>query len=147
MHLPWARQFRSSSFTMNPLENRSASFVRLCWTGITNQLLCRERNFWKYRSLLLKGQDLPPVSNMSRLHVRFGEEKTWVDLSGITTNIKFVPPEIHTIVICVWRTMYRESICSQSNQLLPLHWQKAEQAGLKGQEVFIRLWGLPGAHT
>lgn len=63
-----------------------------------------ETDFWKYRPLLLKGQDLPHVSNVSHLDVRFEEEK-------ITTNIEFVPKEIHTFVICMSRTVYGEKIC------------------------------------
>lgn len=90
-----------------------------------------EINFWKYRSLLLKGQDLPHVSNVTSTSKVWGGKKLGIS-SGITINIKFVPKEIHTVVICVSRTAYRERICSQSNQLLPLHWQKAEQAGLNG---------------
>lgn len=39
---------------------------------------------------------------------------------------------MHTVVIHMLRTVYGERICSQSNQLLPLHWQKAEKAGLNG---------------
>lgn len=45
------------------------------WTGVTKDFLSMEINFWKYRSLL---QDLPYVSNMSHLQVRFGEDKNEV---------------------------------------------------------------------
>ena len=73
---------------------------------------------------------MPHVSNVSHLQLRFGEKKKLGRSSGITININFIPKEIHTVVIGVSRTVYGERICSQSNHLLPLHWQKAEQAGL-----------------
>lgn len=54
------------------------SFIHwTAWTGVTKDLLRMEINFWKYRSLL---QDLPYVSNMSHLQVRFGEDKNEVAL-------------------------------------------------------------------